>query len=86
MLVATDARRREVYFATYVDGVRVTEPDVAKPADVRVDVERAVGEGAQKYGEVLGVPVDDGVLFPPGEALIALAAEQVRRRAPPKGS
>jgi len=82
VLVATDARRREVYYATYVDGVRATDPDVAKPADVRVDVDRAVGEGALKYGEIFGVPVDDRVLFPPGEALIALAAERIRRQAP----
>jgi tRNA threonylcarbamoyl adenosine modification protein YeaZ len=82
VLVATDARRREVYYAVYVDGVRVTEPDVAKPADVRVEVDRAVGEGALKYGEIFGVPIDDRVLFPPGEALIALAAERVRGRLP----
>lgn len=82
VLVATDARRREVYYAVYVDGVRVTEPDVAKPADVRVEVDRAVGEGALKYSEIFGVPVDDRVLFPPGEALIALAAERIRRQAP----
>jgi tRNA threonylcarbamoyl adenosine modification protein YeaZ len=82
VLVATDARRREVYFATYLDGVRVTEPDVAKPADVRVDADRAVGEGAVKYSEIFGVPIDDRVLFPPGEALIALAADKIRRGAP----
>jgi tRNA threonylcarbamoyl adenosine modification protein YeaZ len=82
VLVATDARRREVYFATYADGVRVTEPDVAKPADVLVAADRAVGEGALKYSEIFGIPIDDRLLFPSGEALIALAAEQVRRRAP----
>ncbi|MEU4221693.1 tRNA (adenosine(37)-N6)-threonylcarbamoyltransferase complex dimerization subunit type 1 TsaB [Actinoplanes sp. NPDC026623] len=82
VLVATDARRREVYYAVYVDGVRVTDPEVAKPADVRVEVDRAVGEGALKYSEIFGVPVDDRVLFPPGEALIALAAERIRRQAP----
>lgn len=82
VLVATDARRREVYYATYVDGVRTTDPDVARPADVRVEADRAVGEGALKYSEIFAVPIDDRVLFPPGEALIALAAERVRRRAP----
>jgi tRNA threonylcarbamoyl adenosine modification protein YeaZ len=82
VLVATDARRREVYFATYADGVRVTGPDVAKPTDVLVEADRAVGEGALKYSEVFGVPIDDRLLYPSGEALIALAAEQVRRRAP----
>ena len=34
LLVATDARRREVYWARYVDGVRVAGADVSKPADV----------------------------------------------------
>ncbi|MET8154181.1 tRNA (adenosine(37)-N6)-threonylcarbamoyltransferase complex dimerization subunit type 1 TsaB [Actinoplanes sp. NPDC049668] len=82
VLVATDARRREVYYATYLDGVRATDPGVDKPAEVRVEVDRAVGEGALKYAEIFGVPIDDRVQFPPGEALIALAAERVRRRAP----
>jgi tRNA threonylcarbamoyl adenosine modification protein YeaZ len=82
VLVATDARRREVYFATYADGVRVTGPEVAKPADVLVEADRAVGEGAVKYSEIFGIPIDDRLLHPSGEALIALAAEQVRQRAP----
>ncbi|MEU8232936.1 tRNA (adenosine(37)-N6)-threonylcarbamoyltransferase complex dimerization subunit type 1 TsaB [Actinoplanes sp. NPDC048967] len=82
VLVATDARRREVYFATYADGLRVTDPDVAKPADVLVSADRAVGEGALKYSEIFGIPIDDRLLFPSGEALVALAAEQVRQRAP----
>ncbi|MCB0926729.1 MAG: tRNA (adenosine(37)-N6)-threonylcarbamoyltransferase complex dimerization subunit type 1 TsaB [Mycolicibacterium insubricum] len=33
-LVVTDARRREVYWARYRDGVRVEGPAVAAPADV----------------------------------------------------
>ena len=82
VLVATDARRREVYFATYADGKRVSGPEVAKPADVLVEADRAVGEGALKYSELFGIPIDDRLLFPSGEALIALAAEQVRRGAP----
>ncbi|RSM69012.1 tRNA (adenosine(37)-N6)-threonylcarbamoyltransferase complex dimerization subunit type 1 TsaB [Actinoplanes sp. ATCC 53533] len=82
VLVATDARRREVYFATYSGGVRVSGPDVAKPAEVLVEADRAVGEGALKYSEVFGIPIDDRLLYPPGEALIALAAEQILRRAP----
>jgi len=82
VLVATDARRREVYFATYADGVRVTGPEVAKPADVLVAADRAVGEGALKYSEIFGIPIDDRVLFPSGEALIALAAGLIRGRAP----
>ncbi len=81
VLVATDARRREVYYATYLDGRRVTDPDVAKPADVEVTAQRAVGEGALKYSEVFGLPIDDRVLFPPGAALVSLAAERIRAHA-----
>jgi tRNA A37 threonylcarbamoyladenosine modification protein TsaB len=82
VLVATDARRREVYWATYTDGVRSSDPDVAKPADVHVDVDRAVGEGALKYSDLFGVPIDEILLFPPGAALVALAAGRIREGAP----
>ncbi|WP_305786174.1 tRNA (adenosine(37)-N6)-threonylcarbamoyltransferase complex dimerization subunit type 1 TsaB [Symbioplanes lichenis] len=78
VLVATDARRREVYYAVYEDGVRVGEPDVGKPADLHVTADRAVGEGAVKYSEVFGMPIDDRVLYPSGEALIALALDKIR--------
>ncbi|WP_250001278.1 tRNA (adenosine(37)-N6)-threonylcarbamoyltransferase complex dimerization subunit type 1 TsaB [Actinoplanes sp. M2I2] len=165
VLVATDARRREVYYATYLDGVRVLGPDVARPADVAarllragvattsrarnraateaaalaesetleaatalagadaarvaaalaraeadyligqatarddgIDltgrevpgrssavghlVDRAVGEGALKYGDLFGVPVEEHLLYPPGAALVALAADRIRSAAP----
>ena len=36
LLVATDARRKEVYWAAYVDGERVGGPAVAAPGDVPV--------------------------------------------------
>jgi tRNA threonylcarbamoyl adenosine modification protein YeaZ len=82
VLVATDARRREVYWATYADGKRTRDPDVSKPADVIAEADRAVGEGALKYSEVFGLPIDEKLLFPPGVALISLAAERVRGKAP----
>ncbi|MDF0531776.1 tRNA (adenosine(37)-N6)-threonylcarbamoyltransferase complex dimerization subunit type 1 TsaB [Tsukamurella sp. 8F] len=44
-LVVTDARRREVYWARYSDGVRTGGPDVCKPADLGIDGP-AVEEGA----------------------------------------
>ena len=37
MLVVTDARRREVYWARYRDGVRIDGPGVAAQADVPAD-------------------------------------------------
>lgn len=87
VLVATDARRREVYWAVYAAGRRVTEPAVAAPAVVaaraaELGVVAAVGEGAQRYADVLGLPVRDEPRFPPAGALAALAAERVRAGAP----
>jgi tRNA threonylcarbamoyl adenosine modification protein YeaZ len=82
VLVATDARRREVYWATYADGRRTSDPDVARPADVVASADRAVGEGAVKYSDVFGLPIDEILLFPPGAALISLAAQRVRSGAP----
>ena len=86
VLVATDARRREIYYATYADGVRELGPEVDKPAAVAERlaglVDRAAGEGALKYGDLLGVPVEEHLLYPPGAALVALAAQRVREAAP----
>ena len=133
VLIATDARRREVYFAAYRDGVRTFGPEVARPGDVltaiaqarsadgeraatpasaadggragtpasAVDgervgtpaadqertatphlVDRAAGEGALKYGDLFGVPVEEHLLYPPAAALVALAAERIRSAAP----
>lgn len=37
-LVATDARRREIYWATYTDGVRTSGPDVARPGNLETEL------------------------------------------------
>jgi tRNA threonylcarbamoyl adenosine modification protein YeaZ len=42
-LVVTDARRREVYWARYRDGVRVDGPAVDAPADVPADAQAVAG-------------------------------------------
>lgn len=47
-MVATDARRKEVYWAHYRDGVRIAGPDVALPGAVAYDGP-VVGEGAVLY-------------------------------------
>ena len=47
-LVATDARRKEVYVAAYADGQRVSGPEVVKPVDVATDG-FVVGRGARLY-------------------------------------
>jgi tRNA threonylcarbamoyl adenosine modification protein YeaZ len=49
-LVATDARRKEVYLASYVDGARVSGPEVVRPADAATD-RLVVGRGALLYPE-----------------------------------
>jgi tRNA threonylcarbamoyladenosine biosynthesis protein TsaB len=64
-LVATDARRREVHWASYdvLDGraARVEGPAVSAPADVPVGGRPVVGRGADLYADQLGPrigPVD----------------------------
>ena len=49
-VVATDARRKEVYLASYAEGRRVQGPEVAKPVDARTD-QPVVGRGAVLYPE-----------------------------------
>ena len=49
-LVATDARRKEVYVASYAEGRRVSGPEVIKPADAATDG-IVVGRGATLYPE-----------------------------------
>ncbi|ABD10011.1 tRNA (adenosine(37)-N6)-threonylcarbamoyltransferase complex dimerization subunit type 1 TsaB [Frankia sp. CcI156] len=55
--VVTDARRREVFWACYRDGVRVGDPAVGRPADVvrflrGLGVDRVVGPGTVLYPEI----------------------------------
>lgn len=78
-LVATDARRREIYWARYHDGTRVDGPHVSKP--FAAGVRSAVGEGAHKYAETLGA-TPTGPLYPPMVHLTRLAAGRVLNRAP----
>ncbi|BCB86808.1 tRNA (adenosine(37)-N6)-threonylcarbamoyltransferase complex dimerization subunit type 1 TsaB [Phytohabitans suffuscus] len=87
VLAATDARRKEIYWAAYDGGARVTGPDVETPAVVAervagLGVTAAVGEGAHRYAGVLGLPVLDEPRYPPAAALVELAAERVLAKAP----
>lgn len=86
-LVATDARRKEIYWAVYRGGVAVTEPAVDRPARVaelvaRGEVQVAVGDGAQRYADVLPCPVLDEPRYPSAVALAELAADRIRAGAP----
>lgn len=81
LLVASDARRREVYWARYLNGARVDGPHVAYPADVStLDSAAMAGAGARLYAAVFGLPLLDSDYPDPG-ALAAAAADRVRRRA-----
>jgi tRNA threonylcarbamoyl adenosine modification protein YeaZ len=83
ILVATDARRREVYWALYSDGTRVAGPAVHRPADLDLDgVDAAVGDGALRYAVELGVPVLPQPRYPSAAALAELAAERILAGAP----
>ncbi|HET9656590.1 MAG TPA: tRNA (adenosine(37)-N6)-threonylcarbamoyltransferase complex dimerization subunit type 1 TsaB [Kineosporiaceae bacterium] len=52
--VATDARRREVYWARYRGGRRLAGPAVDAPADLPRDGLPVIGRGGLLYPEVLG--------------------------------
>jgi tRNA threonylcarbamoyl adenosine modification protein YeaZ/ribosomal-protein-alanine acetyltransferase len=55
-LVVTDARRREIYWARYRDGVRIDGPAVTAPADVDPGVASAVA-GSPEHAALFGLPV-----------------------------
>lgn len=70
-LVATDARRREVYWALYErNGRRIDGPLVSRPADLPAGYQVA-GEGAVLYPELAAEPL--APRYPSASALAALA-------------
>lgn len=54
-LVVTDARRREVYWARYRDGVRTDGPAVNAPADIDPGSARTVA-GSPEHAALFGLP------------------------------
>jgi tRNA threonylcarbamoyl adenosine modification protein YeaZ len=77
-LVATDARRRELYWASYgADGRRLSGPAVSKAAELPAGLPVA-GEGALLYPE-LGLQ-QLGPRFPSAATLAALAAGRAAGR------
>ncbi|MBM7170843.1 tRNA (adenosine(37)-N6)-threonylcarbamoyltransferase complex dimerization subunit type 1 TsaB [Streptomyces sp. G44] len=77
-VVATDARRKEVYWARYDDArTRVTDAAVDRPADIAAEVEGlpAVGAGALLYPEVF--PEARAPEHVSAAALASLAAERL---------
>lgn len=83
LLAVTDARRRQVYWARYVAGVRVEGPEVSAPADLAVGhVDRIVGAGAIQWADTFaglmlaGLTVDGSDPFPLARFVARLAAER----------
>ncbi|MDP9431893.1 MAG: tRNA (adenosine(37)-N6)-threonylcarbamoyltransferase complex dimerization subunit type 1 TsaB [Actinomycetota bacterium] len=74
-IVATDARRREVYWAAYTDGVRTQGPFVSRPAEVPVSGRPVLGSATALYPDLL--PGEHG--YPTGAALARLVAPAVLR-------
>jgi tRNA threonylcarbamoyl adenosine modification protein YeaZ len=82
LLVAADARRREVYWAAYRDGVRTHGPHVAKPGTVDLAQFSAVaGAGARLYADVLDLPLLDQD-YPDPLALLRVAGDRIRAHRP----
>ena len=73
-LVATDARRKEVYWASYDgDGVRLDGPHVSKPADVASTLP-VVGDGAVLYPEAF--PHAAGPVHPDAGVLAQVVTDE----------
>ena len=94
-IVATDARRREVYWARYdADGRRLDGPAVGFPADVAETVVTeqtadspgilTAGAGALLYPGVLGEPIEPS--YPAAGTLAGIAARQLAAGEPGSGA
>jgi tRNA threonylcarbamoyl adenosine modification protein YeaZ len=78
-LVVTDARRREVYWARYRDGVRIDGPAVSAPADVNPGVAQAVA-GSPEHAAPFGLPICEPS-YPTPAGLVAAVADWSARPA-----
>ncbi|MGA8547872.1 MAG: tRNA (adenosine(37)-N6)-threonylcarbamoyltransferase complex dimerization subunit type 1 TsaB [Mycobacterium sp.] len=79
-LVVTDARRREVYWARYRDGVRIDGPAVTAPADVDPGVAQAVA-GSPEHAALFGLPLCEPS-YPTPAGLVAAVSESADDPAP----
>jgi tRNA threonylcarbamoyl adenosine modification protein YeaZ len=61
-VAATDARRKEIYWARYQDGIRIEGPSVSAPNTLSAPI--FIGEGAFKYGLANQPQFPDLALFP----------------------
>jgi tRNA threonylcarbamoyl adenosine modification protein YeaZ len=79
-LVVTDARRREVYWARYRDGVRTAGPAVNAPADVDPGTAQAVA-GSREHAGMFGLPLCEPV-YPTPAGLVAAVCDWSDNPAP----
>lgn len=80
LLVATDARRREVYWAGYEHGRRVSGPAVDRPVDVpTAGVSAVAGAAGELYREVWPEPHLRREQYPDPIALVRCAADRIVR-------
>ncbi|WP_214414877.1 tRNA (adenosine(37)-N6)-threonylcarbamoyltransferase complex dimerization subunit type 1 TsaB [Sphaerisporangium fuscum] len=85
-IAATDARRKEVFWARYADmRTRLEGPSVSRPGEVPGELP-LVGAGARMYAQVLGEArlVEDAPDYPLAGALASLAVERLRAGAGPE--
>jgi tRNA threonylcarbamoyl adenosine modification protein YeaZ len=73
VLVVTDARRREIYWARYRDGVRIVGPAVSAPADVDAAGAQSVA-GSPDHAAMFGLPCVEP-LYPNSIGLVAAVAD-----------
>ena len=79
-LVVTDARRREVYWARYRDGLRTGGPAVAAPADVDPGPARSVA-GSPEHAALFDLPCCEPV-YPTPVGLVAAVSDWSGNPAP----
>ncbi|WP_297701567.1 tRNA (adenosine(37)-N6)-threonylcarbamoyltransferase complex dimerization subunit type 1 TsaB [Mycobacterium sp.] len=79
-LVVTDARRREVYWARYRDGMRTGGPGVDAPADVDPGTAQQVA-GSPEHAAAFGLPVREPV-YPTPAGLVAAVGDWSDEPAP----
>lgn len=81
LLVVTDARRREVYWARYSGGRRVEGPDVRKPADLTAAPSQRVA-GSPAHAELFDLPTAPVHTPSPAGLVTAAAPELIAGAAP----
>ena len=79
ILVVTDARRREVYWARYRDGVRIDGPAVDAPADAPADAQAVAG--SPEHAALFDLP-RLAPLYPTAAGLVRAVADWTAEPAP----